>query len=411
MDNSIDNKRSLTGVGTNNYRTPVAGERKYDFDRVVRIIITIVSIVVAIYVINYLSPVLLPFLVGCILAYVADPLVGIVQRLPLLHNRGVAVVVTLLLIFGGLGLVGWLLVPYLITEFSEMGTMLAAYAKSSLHVPYVPSVIHDYIRTHIDLTQWDTLLSKEQWLDILNSLFSGTWSFLGGTMSVVLNMVSWLIVLLYMFFVLLDYSKISRGFKAAVPRRYRRMTFRILGDVQDTMSRYFRGQALVSLFVGIIFAIEFYIIGLPMAIVFGLSVGVLNMVPYLQLISIPVAAFLCLVASVATGGSFLSLFAWTIGAYLLCQVIQDLVLIPAIMKQQMGLNPAIIFLALALWAYVLGFIGLIIALPLTTVIISYYSEFVLDQPNPLHKRKQQLTRKPLLRGFTDWVRRNTGNKQ
>ena len=104
------------------------------------------------------------------------------------------------------------------------------------------------------------------------------------------------------------------------------------------------------------------------------------MVPYLQLISIPIAAFLCLVASVATGGSFWVLFGWTFGAYCLCQLIQDMVLIPAIMKSAMGLNPAIVFLSLSLWAYVLGFIGLIIALPLTTLIISYYCEYVLHVP-------------------------------
>ena len=174
-----------------------------------------------------------------------------------------------------------------------------------------------------------------------------------------------------------------------MPRAYRRTAFRIMNDVTGTMSKYFRGQGLVSLFVGIIFAIGFQIIGLPMAIVFGLSIGVMNMVPYLQLISIPFAAFLCLVQSVNTGMAFLPLLGWAIVIYCVCQVIQDLVLIPAIMKQQMGLRPAIIFLALSIWGYVLGFIGLIIALPLTTLIISYYSEFVLHAPNPLHKKSSK----------------------
>lgn len=208
-------------------------------------------------------------------------------------------------------------------------------------------------------------------------------------MSVLLTIVSWIVVLLYMFFVLMDYDKISRSFKAAIPPKYRKLSFRVIEDVKLTMSHYFRGQALVSLCVGVIFAVEFYIIDLPMAIAFGLFIGLLNMVPYLQLVSIPIAAFLCLVASVATGGSFWVLFAWTVGAYLLCQAIQDLVLMPHIMKQQMGLNPAIIFLSLSIWGYVLGFVGLIIALPLTTLIISYYSEYVLHVPNPLCAKKKQ----------------------
>ena len=208
-------------------------------------------------------------------------------------------------------------------------------------------------------------------------------------MSVIFSIVSWFIVLLYMFFILLDFNKLSHGFKAAIPSKYRRMALRIFGDVADTMSRYFRGQAAVSFFVGVIFAIEFYIIGLPMAIAFGMFVGVLNMVPYLQLISIPIAAFLCLVATAATGASFWVMFSWVIVAYIVCQIIQDMVLIPTIMKSQMGLNPAIIFLSLSLWVYVMGFIGLIIGLPLTTLIISYYCEFVLHQPNPLQKGKKK----------------------
>ena len=354
--------------------------KKYDFDRVVRMVLSCLTIAVLIYVINYLSPVLLPFVVGFILAYILDPIVGFFQNKLKIGNRLISVVLTLVLVIGILWFALWLLIPYLIDEITDMAKMLTAYAKSSFSVPYIPAAVHDYIRQYVDVQQLYTLLSKEQWMKIINQVATGTWSFVGGTLSVILNIASWLIVLLYMFFVMLDFDKLSRGFKNAIPKKYRNTAYKVAGDVQHTMSRYFRGQALVSLCVGIIFAIEFYIIGLPMAIVFGLSIGILNMVPYLQLISIPVAAFLCLVASVATGGSFWVLFGWTIAAYCICQVIQDMILIPAIMKSAMGLNPAIVFLSLSVWAYVLGFIGLIIALPLTTLIISYYCEYVLHEP-------------------------------
>ncbi len=378
-----------------NFVAMEASVKKYDLDRVVRLIISLVSIAVGIYVINYLSPVLLPFVIGFILAYILDPLVGFFQNRLHVKNRAVSVVLTLLVVVGVIWLALWLLIPYLVDEVGEMARMLTKYAKSSFNVPLIPAAVHDYIRQYVDVQQLYTLLSKEQWMKLINQLATGTWSFVGGTLSVVLNIASWLIVLLYMFFVMLDFDKLSRGFKGAVPTKYRRTAFKVINDVQHTMSRYFRGQAMVSLFVGIIFAIEFYIIGLPLAIVFGLSIGVLNMVPYLQLISIPVAAFLCLVASVATGGSFWVLFGWTIGAYCLCQLIQDMVLIPAIMKSAMGLNPAIVFLSLSLWAYVLGFIGLIIALPLTTLIISYYCEYVLHVPyNPAGGVKKRVSKKP-----------------
>ncbi len=363
--------------------------RKYDFDRVVRMVLTTIGVVLAIVVIDYLSPVLLPFVVGFILAYMLNPFVEWVQRATHIHNRMAAVVISLVLVIASWVLVGWLIIPYIADEIASMTKMLAHYAKAEFKIPYIPPEVQEYIHKYLDVNQLVNLLSKEQWMKVIDQVVTGTWSFVGGTMSMILNIVSWLIVLLYMFFVLIDYDKLSKSLKGAIPKKYRRHSLTVLHDVQDTMSRYFRGQALVSFFVGVIFAIEFYIIGLPMAIVFGLFIGVLNMIPYLQLISIPIAAFLCLVASVSTGGSFWVLFGWTVGAYILCQIIQDMVLIPGIMKQQMGLNPAIIFLALSIWGYMLGLIGMLIALPMTTLIISYYCEYVLHQPNPLHHKSDK----------------------
>ena len=348
----------------------MAVQKKYDFDRVVRMVLTLFSVGVGVWLVNYLSPVLMPFVVGFILAYLIEPLVEWLQSKAHIKARGVAVVLALLIVIAVITGLCWLIIPYLIDEFGMMSKQLAAYAKSSLKIPYVPAEINDFIQRYIDLEKINEMFSKQQWMDLINKAASGAWSVVGGTMSVIFSVLSWFIVLLYMFFILLDFNKLSRAFRAAIPSKYRRMALRIFGDVADTMSRYFRGQAAVSFFVGVIFAIEFYIIGLPMAIAFGMFVGLLNMVPYLQLVSIPIAAFLCLVATAATGASFWVMFAWVIAAYIICQ-------------------PAIIFLSLSLWVYVMGFIGLIIGLPLTTLIISYYCEFVLHQPNPLHKSQKK----------------------
>ncbi len=362
-------------------------KRRYDFDRVTRLIITIVCVGVAIFVINYLRHVLLPFLIGGLLAYMLNPLVELIKKGLHLKGRAVASILAIVIAVGAITTALWFLIPYLINEVSNMTTMLTHYAKASFEIPHVPPAVQQFFKENFNINEWQKLLTKEQWLNVLDNVLSGTWSVIGGTLSVVLSIFTLLLVLLYMFFILLDYDKITRSFKAAIPPQYRRIGLKITRDVELTMSRYFRGQALVSLFVGIIFAIEFSIIGLPMAIAFGLFIGVLNMVPYLQLVSLPIAAFLCLVLSVDTGQPFWPLFGWTFIAYCICQLIQDLVLIPLIMKQQMGLNPAIVFLALSVWGYLLGFIGLIIALPMTTLVISYYSEYVLHSPNPLYMKR------------------------
>ena len=122
-----------------------------------------------------------------------------------------------------------------------------------------------------------------------------------------------------------------------------------------------------------------------MGVVLGLFIGILNLVPYLQLISLPITLILCLMAAISGQAEFWTIFWESMAVYVIVQCIQDLYLTPKIMGKAMGLNPAIILLSLSIWGALLGFLGLIIALPLTTLILSYYDLYVIRQetiPNP-----------------------------
>ena len=143
-----------------------------------------------------------------------------------------------------------------------------------------------------------------------------------------MSLFSWVIVLLYVVFIMIDYEKLARGFRRMVMPKYRRIVFKIGRDVKNSMNHYFRGQALVAFIVGILFSIGFLIIGLPMAIVLGMFIGLLNMVPYLQLISLVPATLICIVVSVSGGTPFWTLFWEMIAVYCIVQAIQDLILTP-----------------------------------------------------------------------------------
>ena len=176
---------------------------------------------------------------------------------------------------------------------------------------------------------------------------------------------------------MLDYERLMLSFRQLVPYRHRKSTFRIFDDIKNSMNRYFRGQFLIAMTVGVLFSIGFLIIGLPMGVVLGLFIGILNMVPYLQVISLPICALLCLVAVAAGGVDFWVIFWESMAVYVIVQSIQDLILTPKIMGKAMGLNPAIILLSLSVWGCLLGFVGLIIALPLTTLLLSYYDTYII----------------------------------
>ncbi|MDE6424146.1 MAG: AI-2E family transporter, partial [Muribaculaceae bacterium] len=190
---------------------------------------------------------------------------------------------------------------------------------------------------------------------------------------------SWLIVILYVIFIMLDYERIMLSFQQLVPLRHRERTFQVASDIKNAMNRYFRGQFVIAFLVGILFAIGFLIIGLPMGVILGLFIGMLNMVPYLQLISLPITAVLCIVCTASTGVDFWVIFWESMAVYIVVQCVQDLYLTPKIMGKAMGLNPAIILLSLSVWGSLLGFMGLIIALPLTTLLLSYYNQYVVNQ--------------------------------
>ncbi|MGM9802572.1 MAG: AI-2E family transporter [Muribaculaceae bacterium] len=355
----------------------VEARRKYDFDRVVRILFAVFCIGAVIYAVNYLSGVLLPFFVACLMAYILHPMVAFVRRVLHLPGNLLPVIVTLLLVCAGIWGVCWLVMPYIYEEVSKMVVMLTEYTTKRLDVQYLPKEVHDLVVKYVDVERLAGLLSREQWLKLIEGVCQRTWSFLGATAGVIASIFSWSVSLLYLVFILIDYEKITKGFHSAVPQRYSTGVFKVLGDVKRSMNLYFRGQGLIALIVGVMFAIGFSIIGLPMAVVLGLFIGLLNLVPYLQLLSIPIAIFLCLVDSVTCGSNFWSMCAWTTVVYCVVQAIQDLVLTPRIMGKYMAINPVIILLSLSIWGSLLGFVGLIIALPLTALLVSYYKQYLL----------------------------------
>lgn len=349
----------------------------YTFDRVIRILFGAVFVVGLFYLIYILRGALLPFLVAWIVAYMLNPLVVYNKRVFKLKGRVIAIALTFLEVLVTLALLAVLVLPSIIDEIGVMRRLLSDYVYHSSNLPFVPQAVHDFIRQNVDFTQLSTLLSREQWLSVIEESFSGAWGFITGSVGEIINIVSWLIVLLYIVFILLDYDKILVGFQRMIPQRYRPTVVSIVIDVEVSMNRYFRGQALVAGLVGILFSIGFLIVGLPLAIVLGLFIGVLNMVPYLQLVGLIPTVLLCLVSASETGTNFWLLFGACILVFIVVQLIEDIFIVPRVMGKVTGLNPAIILLSLSIWGTLLGFVGMIIALPLTTLCLSYYERYVI----------------------------------
>lgn len=351
--------------------------RPFNLDRTVRLLITCVIAGAAIWLVYRLRSVLLPFCVAAFVAYLLEPFVQFNRRLLNLKGRVLAIFITLFEATFFFGILCYFSIPMITSEMGHMGHLLKQFSESELDIPFIPDGIHEFIKKYVDFDYLSGLMKTDDYVKFVENVLTSTWQVVTSGISIIVGLLSWFIVFLYVIFIMLDYERLSATMRHMVPPSYRRIVFRIGADVKRSMNHYFRGQALVSFCVGVLFCIGFSIIGMPMAILLGMFIGVLNMVPYLQLISIVPTALLCMVCSVDSGVGFWVIFAEAIAVYCVVQAIQDLYLTPKIMGKAMGLNPAIILLSLSIWGSLLGFLGLIIALPLTTLILAYYDQYLL----------------------------------
>ena len=211
----------------------------------------------------------------------------------------------------------------------------------------------------------------------------GDW--INSGVNAVMSLAIGFVCILYIIFLLIDYEKISKNWHKYIPQRFSDGIQMLLRDLDRNMNAYFRGQALVAGIVGILFAIGFQIIGLPMGIGIGLIIGVLNLVPYMQALGIPPCILLGLIQSAESGRPVWVVMLCIAAVFIIVQTIQDMVLVPKIMGDVTGMGPAWILLCLSVWGSLLGFVGMIIALPVTTLLVSYYTRFVLHMTDDMTK--------------------------
>ena len=355
--------------------------KKITFDSFIRGVILGVIIIGLLMLLKRLSSVLLPFFIAWLIAYLIYPLVTFFQYRLKLKNRIVSIFCALFT----LSVIGagafYLLVPPMIQECSRVQALLVQYFSNGTYDSNVPTTLSEFLRENIDAKFITELFNKENLVDALKEAVPRLWSLLSDSIDLLFSVFTIFLILLYVIFILLDYESIAEGWTHLVPIKYRSFVVGILDDIKVGMNRYFRGQAFVALCVGILFSIGFLIIDFPLAIGLGLFIGALNMVPYLQVIGFIPTIMLAILKASDTGGNFWIIIASAMAVFIVVQAIQDGFIVPRVMGKITGLNPAIILLSLSIWGSLMGMLGMIIALPLTTLMLSYYQRFIINREN------------------------------
>ncbi len=361
-------------------------EKKITFDSFIRGIISLVILIGILMLINRLSSVLLPFFIAWLIAYLIYPLVKFFQYRLRLKSRVLSVFCAVGLILAISLLAFYLLVPPVINEFVRVKDLIVTYFVEGTQMSAVPESVSGFIRENLDMEVWNNLFNEENISNLIRKVVPRVWMLLAESINILFSLFASLIILLYLFFILKDYESIGEGWLNYLPSRYRDFACGLVKDVQTGMNRYFRGQAFVAFCVGILFSIGFVLIDFPLAIGLGIFLGILNLVPYLQIVGFIPTILLAILKAADTGQNFWWVLFAAFAVFLVVQVIQDGFIVPKVMGHITGLNPAIILLSLSVWGSLMGIVGLIIALPLTTLLLSYYSRY-LARTEPIREKE------------------------
>ncbi len=352
-------------------------QREITFDKLVRWVGLGLLIIAVFFLFDYLSGALLPFAIAWLFAYLLYPIVRFIETKAKIRFRVLSIIITLLLVIAVIGLITYLIIPPMIEQFQKLYDILNHWVNQTTHTNGISEWISQWVSEN--QKQIEGFLKSPDFTDAVKSAAPKVFNIVGQTASIVISVVASLIVLLYMFFILLDYEYLAANWIRIFPKKNRPFWQELMDDVARELNNYIRGQGLVALCMGIMFCIGFTIMDFPMAIGLGILIGILDLVPYLHIFALIPTAFLAMLKSADTGQNFWVVFALAVALFIVVQVICDMVVTPKIMGKVMGLNPAILLLSLSVWGTIFGFIGLIIALPLTTLIMAYWKRYVTQE--------------------------------
>ena len=356
--------------------------KEINFDKFVRGLIGVGIVVGIIMLLNRLSGVLTPFFLAWLIAYILFPMVRFFQVRCRMKYRVFGILCTFIVVGAILTGLFFLVVPPMVDESIHVKNLLVDYLSQSETLSNIPNVIQKFLREHFTIDEIKSIVSQEGFIEAVKVAVPTAWDVIMQSVSVVSSILSLTMVFLYTIFILSDYEKINNGWPNLLPEKYRSFAVQLMNDIEEGMNKYFRGQGIIAFCVGILFSIGFIIIDFPMAIGLGLFIGLLNMVPYLQLVGFIPTILLAIVKAADTGENFWIVLFMALLVFAVVQLIQDAFLTPKIMGKVTGLNSAIILLSLSIWGSLLGVLGMIIALPMTTLLLTYYQRYIIRKHTP-----------------------------
>ncbi len=317
--------------------------------------------------------ILTPFLLSFLLAYILNPLVSRLER----HHvpRWLSSLIIVIVMLGIVVLVALFGMPVVIQQFQGILNGLALIANDFAEMLRSGAIFGFLARYGIPVEKAQEVISQQlspRLESILKTLFEAIFGFLTSLSSVALHIVNIIIVPFLVFYLLKDFPLVTHRFSMLVPRTRRGRFLQLWETVDHLMGKYFRGAVTVAIIQGAIATVGLWIIGVDYALILGIMTGLLDFIPYVGLLTSLVVAS---IVAIFSGGAVAAKIVAVVVLFLSQKVLEASVLGPRIIGHQVGLHPVLLILSLLVFGFFLGFVGLLIAVPATALVIALVKEW------------------------------------
>lgn len=321
-----------------------------------------ISLVIG-YLVYLLSPILTPFAIAALLAYLFDPLADKLESWKL--SRTTAVVLVFLVIFLLMAAIALLLIPSLEEQISRFISRLPTY------LAWLRDNVSPWLKQNLGL-KTDIFDAAE-----LSTLIKSHWNTAGGIAQNILSsvtnssmvIVNWLMNCLLIpvvaFYLLRDWDILTARISELIPRPYHQTVTRLATDSNSVLSAFLRGQLSVMLALGIIYSVGLWLVGIELSLVIGMGAGIVSFIPYLGTI---VGLISGLIAALVQFGDINHII-YVLIVFGIGQLMEGFILTPWLVGDRIGLHPVAVIFSVLAGGQLFGFVGVLLGLPLAAVIM------------------------------------------
>ncbi len=319
------------------------------------------------WLIYLLAPVITPFAISAVLAYLGDPLVDRLEKVSLGRwklGRTVAVSIVFVLMLSLLIVVLLIIVPLLVEQIRTLIHLLPRWIEwfSATALPWLAG------KLGFELKDFDSAhfsqVFKDYWREISTAAFKVVDYVSRGGMAVAALLTNLILIPVVTFYLLRDWDPLIRAIHDLLPRNMEAEISRTVIEVDDVLGAFFRGQLMVMLALGLIYSIGLSLVGIELGVLIGMGAGLLSIVPYLgSIVGVLVAVVAAIFQFQDVFHPLMVLLVFGVG-----QTAEGMYLTPKLVGDQIGLHPVTVIFAVLAGGQLFGFLGILLALPVAAAL-------------------------------------------